>query len=74
MPTEIPDFVIITRNKTFGQGEGEHRPGNSLRNCFVSCPRCSEIWLVPGAIENEKYSCVECQHVFFIEISKSKII
>jgi acetyl-CoA carboxylase beta subunit len=65
MPIEIPYFVIITSNKTFGQEKEEHRWA-TLQNCFVRCPRCSEIWLVPGANKNEEHLCAHCRHNFLI--------
>lgn len=73
MEAEILKFVIIARDNTFGQGREEHRRqrlvGNNLRNCFVRCPRCSEIWLVLEADKIKEYLCAECRHLFFIESS-----
>jgi transcription elongation factor Elf1 len=37
-----------------------------LRRWRVECPRCSEVWLVVGARENDAYVCKGCGHRFTI--------
>lgn len=37
-----------------------------LRRRLVECPRCSEVWLVVGARENDCYICKDCEHSFVI--------
>jgi transposase-like protein len=40
-----------------------------LRRSLVQCPRCSEVWLVVGAQENDRYVCKDCGHAFAIKLS-----
>lgn len=37
-----------------------------VRRWLVQCPNCSEIRLVVGARENERYVCKDCGHGFII--------
>ena|ERR687887_10959 len=37
-----------------------------LRRWLVECPRCSEVWLVVGARENDRHVCKGCGHGFAI--------
>jgi len=41
-----------------------------LRRSLVQCPRCSEVWLVVGAQENDRYVCNNCGHAFAIRLSR----
>lgn len=38
----------------------------SLRRWLVQCPQCTEIRLVVGALENDRYTCKNCGHDFSI--------
>ena len=41
----------------------------TLRRWLVKCPRCTEVRLVVGARENERYVCRDCGHSFTIRLS-----
>jgi ribosomal protein S27AE len=63
-----------------GLGPSEHSaltvPGNGkgagekwlerLRQWLVQCPNCSELRLVVGANEKDRYICKDCGHSFVI--------
>jgi transposase-like protein len=40
-----------------------------LRRWLVQCPQCSEVRLVVGAYENDRYVCKDCGHSFVIKLS-----
>jgi len=40
-----------------------------LRRWLVQCPQCSEVWLVVGAHEKDRYVCKDCGHSFTIRLS-----
>jgi rubredoxin len=56
----LSDYVAIT----------ETRPGKAagtswleiLRQWLVQCPQCSEVRLVIGAHEDDRYVCKDCGH------------
>lgn len=54
-------------------GRTEKRLGESwleiLKRWLVECPQCTEIWLVVGARENDRYICKDCGHSFAIRFS-----
>lgn len=37
-----------------------------LRQWFVECPQCAQVWLVVGARENDRHVCKGCGHGFAI--------
>jgi len=41
----------------------------TLRRWLVKCPQCTEVRLVVGARENERYVCKDCRHSFIIRLS-----
>jgi transposase-like protein len=41
----------------------------TLRQWLVQCPECSEVRLVVGAHENDRYVCKDCGHSFAIKCS-----
>ncbi len=41
----------------------------TLRRWFVRCPRCTEVWLVAGAREDDRHVCKGCGHGFAIRLS-----
>ena len=41
----------------------------TLRRWLVRCPQCTEVRLVIGARENERYVCKDCGHSFTIRLS-----
>ena len=42
----------------------------TLRRWLVKCPQCTEVRLVVGARENERYVCKDCGHSFTIRLSR----
>ena len=48
-----------------GKGAGE-KWLEMLRQWLVQCPQCSEVRLVVGAHENDRYVCKDCGHRFII--------
>jgi hypothetical protein len=40
-----------------------------LRRWLVECPRCTEVWLIVGARDNDMHVCKECGHSFAIKLS-----
>jgi len=38
----------------------------TLRRWLVQCPQCTEVRLVVGARENDRYKCRQCGHDFTI--------
>jgi transposase-like protein len=40
-----------------------------LRQWLVQCPQCSQVRLVVGAHEDDRYVCKDCGHSFFINRS-----
>ena len=67
--------MALLRNKYIVLSEGgfPKRPGESwleiLRRWLVQCPQCSEVRLVVGAQENDRYVCKDCGHSFAIRLS-----
>ena len=66
MSLEKSDYVVLSK------GTARKRRGESwnemLRRWLVECPRCSEVWLVVGARDNESYICKDCGHGFVIKL------
>jgi ribosomal protein S27AE len=60
-------YIVLPR------GRVEKRAGESwleiLKRWLVECPQCTEIWLVVGARENDRYICKDCGHSFAIRFS-----
>ena len=44
----------------------------TLRRWLVQCPQCTEIRLVVGARENDRYKCKQCGHNFTIVRNRSE--
>jgi len=40
-----------------------------LRRWLVQCPECSEVRLVVGVRENDRYVCKDCGHSFALSIA-----
>lgn len=50
-----------------GQSKGAEKSWLvTLRRWLVQCPQCTEVRLVVGARENDRYTCRECGHDFTI--------
>jgi transposase-like protein len=60
-------YIVLPKGRT------EQRLGESwleiLKRWLVECPQCTEIWLVVGARENDRYICKDCGHSFAIRFS-----
>lgn len=59
---------IVLLETTAGKHRGE-RWFERLRKWLVQCPQCSEVRLVVGAQENDRYVCKDCGHSFTIKYS-----
>jgi transposase-like protein len=44
----------------------------TLRRWLVQCPRCTEVRLVVGARENDRYQCRQCGRDFTIGRNRSE--
>lgn len=42
-----------------------------LRQWLVECPQCSEVRLVVGAHERDRYICKDCGHSFVIAFNRA---
>ena len=42
-----------------------------LRQWLVQCPQCSEVRLVVGAHEKDRYICKDCGHSFIIGFNRA---
>lgn len=58
------DYVVLS------EGRPIKKAGESwleiLKRWLVECPRCTQVWLVVGAQENDHYVCKDCGHGFAI--------
>ena len=67
--------MALPENKYIALSEGRltTRPEEGwleiLRRWLVQCPECSEVRLVVGAQENDRYVCKDCGHSFAITLS-----
>ena len=61
------EHTALTAPET-GKSAGETWLG-MLKQWLVQCPQCSEVRLVVGAHENERYVCKDCGHSFVIKRS-----
>lgn len=59
---------IVLPQTTAGKKRGE-RWFEIFTRWLVQCPQCSEVRLVVGAQENDRYVCKDCRHSFTIEFS-----
>jgi len=50
-------------------GRAGRRWPEILRRWFVRCPRCSEVWLVVGARDDDRHVCKGCGHGFVIRLT-----
>ena len=53
------------KDQRSGKGAGENWL-EKLKQWLVQCPQCSEVRLVVGAHENDRYVCKDCGHSFDI--------
>jgi transposase-like protein len=67
MALEKKEYVVLSE----GNSRKKERESwaEMLRRWLVECPRCSEVWLIVGARENERYICKDCGHKFVISFS-----
>ena len=70
---ELPMALEKSGHVVLSEGNSRKRGRESwaemLRRWLVECPSCSEVWLVVGARENDRYICKDCGHTFFIRFS-----
>jgi transposase-like protein len=70
---ELPMALDKSEYVVFSEGNSRKRRRENwaemLRRWLVECPRCSEVWLVVGARENDRYICKDCGHTFIIRFS-----
>lgn len=59
----LPENKYIVLPEVRSEGK---RPFEILRRWLVQCPQCSEVRLVVGARENDRYVCKNCGHTFTI--------
>ena len=62
--------IALTAHET-GRGAGENWL-EMLRQWLVRCPQCSEIRLVIGAHEKDRYICKDCGHSFVIDFQSRR--
>jgi transposase-like protein len=67
MALEKSGCVVLSERNS--RRKGEESRAEMLRRWLVECPRCSEVWLVVGARENDRYICKDCGHRFVISFS-----
>ena len=60
----LSEHIALTAPET-GKGAGENWL-EMLRQWLVQCPQCSEVRLVVGAHEKDRYICKDCGHSFVI--------
>lgn len=60
--------MVVLPETTVGKKSGESW-SEVLRRWLVQCPQCSEVRLVVGAQENDRYVCKDCGHGFIITFS-----
>lgn len=65
MALEKSGYVVLSE----GNSRKRESWAEMLRRWLVECPRCSEVWLVVGARENDCYICKDCGHAFVIKLS-----
>ena len=61
------DYVVLSGD-TFAESSGENWL-ETLRRWLVQCPQCSEVRLVVGIHETDRYVCKDCGHDFAIKLS-----
>jgi len=61
------DYIVL-RELTAGK-QRRQRWLDRLRQWLVECPQCSEVRLVVGAKENDRYVCKDCGHSFTVKVS-----
>ncbi len=67
MALEKSEYVVLSEGNS--RKRGSENWAEMLRRWLVECPRCSEVWLVVGARENDRYICKDCGHTFVIRFS-----
>lgn len=67
MALEKSESVVLPEGNSRKRGRGNW--AEMLRRWLVECPLCSEVWLVVGARENDRYICKDCGHKFVIRFS-----
>jgi ribosomal protein S27AE len=60
----LSEYIALTAPEP-GKDAGENWL-EMLRQWLVQCPQCSEVRLVVGAHEGDRYICKDCGHGFVI--------
>jgi DNA-directed RNA polymerase subunit RPC12/RpoP len=68
----VPENNYIVLRDTTARKERGQRWLDTLKQWLVQCPQCSEVRLVVGARENDRYVCKDCGHKFTIKFSARK--
>lgn len=58
-----------------GEGMGGRKDESwptMLRRWLVECPRCTQVWLVVGARENDRHVCKDCGHGFVVSLPAAR--
>ena len=71
MALEKSGYVVLPEGTA--RKRGRERWTEMLRRWLVECPRCSEVWLVVGARENDGYICKDCGHGFVIRLPGARV-
>jgi len=65
----VPENDYIVLRQPASRKQRRERWFERLRQWLVQCPECSEVRLVVGAKENDRYVCKDCGHSFTIKFS-----
>lgn len=65
----VPENNYIVLLKTTAGKQRSERWLERLKKWLVQCPQCSEVRLVVGAKENDRYVCKDCGHSFAVQVS-----
>ena len=58
------EYIVLPEVRS--EKEREEQWFEILRRWLVQCPECSEVRLVVGARQNDRYVCKDCGHSFKI--------
>lgn len=62
----VPENEYIVLPEVRSEKERDEQWFEILRRWLVQCPECSEVRLVVGARQNDRYVCKDCGHSFTI--------
>jgi hypothetical protein len=64
-------YVVLSDSLTGKRVSASESWLEMLRRWIIECPQCSEVWLIVGAREGERYVCRDCGHSFAIKLQIS---